>query len=52
MDYCINPPARRWVGLLAREALIGAFSDCFLMLGVLALFTIIPALFLRERKTS
>ncbi|ETW96469.1 MAG: hypothetical protein ETSY1_26540, partial [Candidatus Entotheonella factor] len=37
---------------LAREALIGAFSDCFIMLGLLALCTIIPALFLRERQAG
>lgn len=37
--------------LLAREALIGAFNDCFLVLGLLALVTIVPAMFLRDRKT-
>ncbi|PON14199.1 hypothetical protein C2W62_30355 [Candidatus Entotheonella serta] len=39
---------RLWV----REALIGAFSDCFMILGLLALATIIPALFLRERQVG
>jgi EmrB/QacA subfamily drug resistance transporter len=35
-----------------REALIGAFSDCFLTLGVVAVLTIIPALFLSNRRTG
>ncbi len=37
-------------GLVAREALIGAFNDCFLTLGLVALVTIIPILFLTDRK--
>lgn len=36
---------------VTREALIGAFSDCFLTLGVVAILTIIPALFLQDRRT-
>lgn len=35
--------------LVAREALIGAFSDCFLILGLLALVTILPTFCLTER---
>jgi EmrB/QacA subfamily drug resistance transporter len=35
---------------VTREALIGAFSDCFLTLGLVAIVTIIPALFLRHRR--
>lgn len=34
--------------LLAREALIGAFSDCFLVLGLVALVTIIPSVLLTD----
>jgi EmrB/QacA subfamily drug resistance transporter len=35
--------------LLAREALVGAFSDCFLVLGLVALLTIIPSMLLTDR---
>ncbi len=39
--------------LVAREALIGAFSDCFLVLGLVALVTLIPACFLeKDRKRA
>ncbi len=37
---------------LGREALIGAFSDCFILLGLLALLTIVPTFFLRERQVG
>jgi DHA2 family multidrug resistance protein len=36
--------------LVAREALIGAFSDSFLTLGLIALVTIVPAVFLTDRR--
>jgi EmrB/QacA subfamily drug resistance transporter len=36
--------------LVAREALIGAFSDCFIILGLVALVTIVPAMFLTDRR--
>lgn len=35
--------------LVAREAAVGAFGDCFLVLGMVSLVTIIPAIFLTDR---
>jgi DHA2 family multidrug resistance protein len=36
--------------VVAREALIGAFNDCFWMLGLVAVATIIPTLFLTDSR--
>jgi DHA2 family multidrug resistance protein len=36
--------------LVSREALIGAFNDCFLTLGLVALVTVIPTIFLTDRN--
>jgi EmrB/QacA subfamily drug resistance transporter len=38
--------------LVAREALIGAFNDCFVVLGLVALTTIIPTLFLTDSRVK
>ena len=37
--------------MLAREALIGAFNDCFLVLGSLAILALIPTIFLRDNNS-
>jgi hypothetical protein len=36
--------------LVSREALIGVFNDCFLALGLVALVTVIPTIFLTDRN--
>jgi len=38
--------------LVRAEALLGAYSDCFLILAVLMMITILPALFIRTRKSN
>ena len=38
--------------LVRAEALLGAYSDCFLILAVLMIITILPALFIRTRKSN
>ena len=38
------------VMIVAREALIGPFNDCFLILGLVALATMIPTLFLTDSR--